>query len=71
MRRVVYLMNPSNVDTAFIAGKARKWRGDLVAVDVPRVLRRRPCSSGAGGFRTRTRRAICRSVGLKQLDKIS
>jgi 5-methylthioadenosine/S-adenosylhomocysteine deaminase len=36
---VVNLMNPSNVDTVFIAGKARKWRGDLVGVDVPRVLR--------------------------------
>jgi cytosine/adenosine deaminase-related metal-dependent hydrolase len=36
---VVNLMNPSNVDTVFIAGKARKWRGNLVGVDVPRVLR--------------------------------
>ena len=36
---VVNLMNPSNVETVFIAGKARKWRGNLVGVDVPRVLR--------------------------------
>ncbi len=36
---VVNLMNPSNVDTVFIAGRARKWRGDLVDIDVPRVLR--------------------------------
>jgi 5-methylthioadenosine/S-adenosylhomocysteine deaminase len=36
---VVNLMNPSNVDTVFIAGKARKWRGNLVGVDVARVLR--------------------------------
>jgi 5-methylthioadenosine/S-adenosylhomocysteine deaminase len=36
---VVNLMNPSNVDTVFIAGKARKWRGNLVGVDLPRVLR--------------------------------
>ena len=36
---VVNLMNPSNVDTVFIAGKVRKWRGNLVGVDVPRVLR--------------------------------
>ena len=36
---VLNLMNPSNVDTVFIAGKARKWRGNLVGVDVPRVLR--------------------------------
>jgi cytosine/adenosine deaminase-related metal-dependent hydrolase len=36
---VVNLMNPMNVDTVFIAGKVRKWRGSLVGVDVPRVLR--------------------------------
>jgi 5-methylthioadenosine/S-adenosylhomocysteine deaminase len=36
---VVNLMNPSNVDTVFIAGKVRKWRGNLTGVDVPRVLR--------------------------------
>jgi 5-methylthioadenosine/S-adenosylhomocysteine deaminase len=36
---VVNLMNPSNVDTVLIAGKVRKWRGELVGVDVPRVLR--------------------------------
>jgi 5-methylthioadenosine/S-adenosylhomocysteine deaminase len=36
---VVNLMNPSNVDTVFIAGRARKWRGDLIGIDVPRVLR--------------------------------
>ena len=36
---VVNLMNPSNVDTVFITGKVRKWRGDLVGVDVPRVRR--------------------------------
>jgi cytosine/adenosine deaminase-related metal-dependent hydrolase len=36
---VVNLMNPSHVDTVFIAGKVKKWRGDLVGVDVARVLR--------------------------------
>jgi 5-methylthioadenosine/S-adenosylhomocysteine deaminase len=36
---VVNLMNPMNVDAVFIAGKARKWRGALVDVDMPRVLR--------------------------------
>ena len=36
---VVNVMNPSNVDTVFIGGKVRKWRGQLVGVDVPRVLR--------------------------------
>jgi len=36
---VVNMMNPSHVDTVFIAGKAKKWRGNLVGVDVARVLR--------------------------------
>jgi 5-methylthioadenosine/S-adenosylhomocysteine deaminase len=36
---VVNVMNPGHVETVFIAGKARKWRGHLVGVDVPRVLR--------------------------------
>jgi len=36
---VVNLMNPMNVDSVFIAGKVRKWRGSLVGVDLPRVLR--------------------------------
>jgi cytosine/adenosine deaminase-related metal-dependent hydrolase len=34
---VVNLMNPSNVESVFIAGKVKKWRGNLVGVDVPRV----------------------------------
>jgi cytosine/adenosine deaminase-related metal-dependent hydrolase len=34
---VVNLMNPSHVETVFIAGKVRKWRGDLVGVDAQRV----------------------------------
>jgi 5-methylthioadenosine/S-adenosylhomocysteine deaminase len=36
---VVNLMNPMNVDTVFIAGKVKKWRGALVGVDAARVLR--------------------------------
>jgi cytosine/adenosine deaminase-related metal-dependent hydrolase len=36
---VVNLMNPSNVETVFIAGKVKKWRGGLVGVDVERVRR--------------------------------
>jgi 5-methylthioadenosine/S-adenosylhomocysteine deaminase len=36
---VVNLMNPSHVESVFIAGKPKKWRGSLVGVDVPRVLR--------------------------------
>jgi len=36
---VVTLMDSSNVDAVFIRGKVMKWRGSLVGVDVPRVLR--------------------------------
>jgi hypothetical protein len=32
-------MNPSHVETVFIAGKVKKWRGSMVDVDVARVLR--------------------------------
>ena len=49
---VVNLMNPMNVDTVFIAGKVKKWRGGLVGVDVARVLR-----LVAGGARRRDRAA--------------
>jgi 5-methylthioadenosine/S-adenosylhomocysteine deaminase len=35
---VVNLMNPAHVDTVFIAGKVKKWRGNLVGVDTARVL---------------------------------
>ncbi|MEA2905457.1 MAG: 5-methylthioadenosine/S-adenosylhomocysteine deaminase [Alphaproteobacteria bacterium] len=36
---VVNLMNPGHVDSVFIAGKVKKWRGTLVGVDVARVMR--------------------------------
>jgi cytosine/adenosine deaminase-related metal-dependent hydrolase len=36
---VVNMMNPSHVETVFIAGKVKKWRGSLVGVDVARVQR--------------------------------
>ena len=36
---VVNLMNPSHVDSVFIAGKPRKWRGALVGVDMARIRR--------------------------------
>jgi 5-methylthioadenosine/S-adenosylhomocysteine deaminase len=36
---VVNLMNPGNVDTVFVAGQVKKWRGSLVGVDVPRLMR--------------------------------
>jgi 5-methylthioadenosine/S-adenosylhomocysteine deaminase len=36
---VVNLMGPSHVEAVFIAGKVKKWRGNLVGVDMQRVLR--------------------------------
>jgi cytosine/adenosine deaminase-related metal-dependent hydrolase len=35
---VVNLMNPSHVESVFVAGKARKWNGRLAGVDVPKAL---------------------------------
>ena len=52
---VVNVMNPGHVDTVLIAGKVRKWRGSLVGIDVPRVLRlvqeARDAVVGRAGFR--------------------
>ena len=36
---VVNLMNPSHVESVFIAGKVKKWRGTLVGVDMARIMR--------------------------------
>jgi cytosine/adenosine deaminase-related metal-dependent hydrolase len=36
---VVNLMNPSHVDSVFIAGKVKKWRGALVGIDAARIRR--------------------------------
>jgi len=36
---VVNLMNPGNVEAVFIAGRVRKWRGNLVGIDRARVMR--------------------------------
>jgi len=36
---VVNLMNPQHVEAVFIAGKVKKWRGNLVGVDLARVRR--------------------------------
>jgi 5-methylthioadenosine/S-adenosylhomocysteine deaminase len=36
---VVNMMNPSHIETVFIGGKVKKWRGNLVDVDVAGVLR--------------------------------
>jgi hypothetical protein len=35
---VVNLMNPGDVDSVLIAGKVRKWRGNLVGIDVPHLM---------------------------------
>jgi 5-methylthioadenosine/S-adenosylhomocysteine deaminase len=35
---VANLMNPSHIDAVFIAGKVKKWRGNLVGVDTARVM---------------------------------
>ena len=32
-------MNPSHIETVFIGGKVKKWRGNLVGVDEARVQR--------------------------------
>lgn len=37
---VANFMNPGHVENVFIGGKPKKWRGNLVGVDVPHVLRR-------------------------------
>ena len=52
---VVNMMNPGHVDTVFIAGKVKKWRGNLVGVDVPRVLR----------LATEARDAVLRRAGYQ------
>jgi 5-methylthioadenosine/S-adenosylhomocysteine deaminase len=36
---VANLMNPGHVETVFIGGKVKKWRGRLVGVDLARVRR--------------------------------
>jgi cytosine/adenosine deaminase-related metal-dependent hydrolase len=36
---VVTLMDTSNVEHVFVAGKVRKWQGKLVGVDVPKLRR--------------------------------
>ena len=36
---VANFMNPSHVETVFIAGKVKKWRGAMVGVDTARVLK--------------------------------
>jgi cytosine/adenosine deaminase-related metal-dependent hydrolase len=36
---VVTLMERSNVDTVMVAGRIRKWRGELLGVDLPKLRR--------------------------------
>jgi cytosine/adenosine deaminase-related metal-dependent hydrolase len=52
---VVNLMNPSHVDTVFIAGKVKKWRGQLVGIDAARVRH----------LVTDSRDAVLRRAGFK------
>jgi len=52
---VVNMMNPSHVDTVFIAGKVKKWRGNLVGVDVARAMR----------LAADARTAVMRRVGFR------
>lgn len=53
---VANLMNPSHVDSVFIAGKPKKWRGNLVDVDASRIMRMvqtaRDALLGRTAFRT-------------------
>ena len=42
---VVNLMGTGHVEAVFIAGQVKKWRGKLVGIDMPRVLR--PCRKRA------------------------
>jgi hypothetical protein len=48
-------MNPSHVDTVFIAGKVKKWRGRLVGIDAARVRH----------LVTDSRDAVLRRAGFK------
>ena len=43
---VVTLMERSNVDTVFVAGKARKWQGKLLDADRATTCSTRPASNG-------------------------
>ena len=36
---VVNLLGTGHVEAVFIAGRVKKWRGKLVGIDLPRVLR--------------------------------
>ena len=35
---VVSIMNPGHVESVFVAGKVKKWRGKMVGIDTERVL---------------------------------
>jgi 5-methylthioadenosine/S-adenosylhomocysteine deaminase len=54
MGTVVNMMNPGNVETLFIGGKPRKWRGRLVGVDLDRTFR----------LATEAREAVMRRAGF-------
>ena len=52
---VASLMNPGHVESVFVAGKPRKWRGSLVGIDAARVRR----------LATQSRDAVMKSTGFK------
>jgi len=51
---VVNLMNPGHVESVFVAGKPKKWRGRLVGIDAARVMR----------LATEARDAVLRRAGF-------
>jgi cytosine/adenosine deaminase-related metal-dependent hydrolase len=52
---VVNVMNPGHVESVFIAGKVKKWRGSLIGVDIARVLQ----------LAERARDAVVKRAGFK------
>ena len=66
--RVVNFMNPGHVETVFIAGKVKKWRGNLVGVDTAARA-----AVGAGGARRRgaPRKLPDGHAGLTRNDRCS
>src|SRR5262249_55403942 len=73
-RAVVSLMDRTNVETVIVAGKVRKWRGNLLGVDLPALRRQLEASRdfvfNAAGVPQELFRSSCRgwlSAGLGRL----
>ena len=66
---VVSLMDRTNVETVIVAGKVRKWKGQLLDVDLPRLRQQLEASRDyifkAAGFR-RTCSAPSKPDGIKR-----